>query len=378
MTSLPRVSACLITKNETKFLPGCLSSLSGLVDEIVLVDTGSTDDTVAIAERFGCHVLHSPWQDNFSIPRNLGLDNATGDWILYIDADETLACLDGAPISSLLPGDDAVAATVRFHPRHGMTAYFEYRLFRRDPRIRFAGAMHESMLPGILRVCSEDGKRIAEIGKVEIFHHGYEGDQSHKHARNLPLLERAIGDDPLRVYLRFHIGLTLFELGRTDEAIAQLRKGMDNAAHERASPRARIEGSMCAQVLSAALLHVDKTGEALEAIERGREFYPDNKALIWARGRCLVDLGRHREAIATIEPLLAIDPETYFDPYIAHEKSLFREDTLGLAGSAWFALGDYDRACSLFEKAAKCAADPREFIAKAALAQSRAQRSIQG
>src|SRR4029077_18021100 len=82
------LSAAIIVKDEADHLDACLSSLHGLVDEIVVVDTGSTDGSVAVAERHGAVVAHEPWRGDFSAPRNRSLDLATGDWILYIDADE--------------------------------------------------------------------------------------------------------------------------------------------------------------------------------------------------------------------------------------------------------------------------------------------------
>ncbi|HWW55198.1 MAG TPA: glycosyltransferase, partial [Acidimicrobiales bacterium] len=79
-----RLTAAIIVKDEAEHLAGCLASISGVVDEVVVVDTGSTDDSVAVASGFGAVVLHHPWTGNFSEARNLGLDRATGDWILYI------------------------------------------------------------------------------------------------------------------------------------------------------------------------------------------------------------------------------------------------------------------------------------------------------
>lgn len=370
---MPTVSACLITKDEETRLPACLSSLEGHVDEIVLVDTGSRDATLAIARSFGCRTFQMPWRDDFSAPRNLGLDHATGDWILYIDADERLSC--ATSMKDLLPARDAAALRVKFHPRHDMTPYAEFRLFRRDPRIRFTGAMHESMVPGIMHVCEEDGSFIEDCHDIEIFHDGYEGDQSAKHARNLPLLKQAILDDPKRVYLRFHLGVTLLELGQGAEAVPHLKEGMKSAADARSSVRARMEGSMCAQVLCAALLDQGDTEGALHAAERGLRLMPRNLALRWARARCLVGLKRSEEAVPELESLLDFDPDDVFDPDIAYEKSLFRADSLGLLGSAWFGLREYRRAADCFEEAARYSAEPREYSAKAALSRAQIERS---
>ncbi|MCR9195352.1 MAG: tetratricopeptide repeat protein, partial [Hyphomonas sp.] len=205
---------------------------------------------------------------------------------------------------------------------------------------------------------------------------GYEGDQSHKHARNMPLLKRAIAVDPHRVYLRFHLGMTLMELGRTDEACSQLRAGMEMATRDGASERARVEGSSCAQLLSAMFLANGQAAAALEMARQGRALYQGNLALCWGEGRCLLDLGQPAEAIEAVEPLLSLDPEQVFDPKIAYQKSLFRSDSLGVIGSAWFALGEPERAAFFFDEAANHAAAPREYVAKAALARSRARRSV--
>ena len=366
------VSACLITRNESSHIANCLSSLAGQVDEIVLVDTGSTDDTVQVAECFGCRIFTQPWHDDFSEPRNLGLAMAKGDWILYIDADERLSCPAGTSLARLLPGPEAAAARVKFHPRTDMTPYAEYRLFRRDERIRFSGAMHETMLPGIVKVCEQDGLQIIDRFEVELHHFGYEGDQSAKHARNLPLLERAIVNDPLRVYLRFHLGMTLYEIGHYEEAEEQLVKGMETAGLEHATDSARVEGSMCAQILSAILLERGKADEALEIVDRGLSLYSNNLALRWMRARCLVPLRRHKKAIEEIEPFLTKDAGQVFDPRMAYEKSLFGVDTLGLLGSALFGLKDFETAAIHFERAAQIADEPREFLAKAHLARARA------
>ena len=86
----PRITLCMIARDEERFLPECLDRARAAVDEIVIVDTGSKDRTVAIAQSFGAKVLHVPWDDDFSAPRNAGIAAATGDWILVLDADEFL------------------------------------------------------------------------------------------------------------------------------------------------------------------------------------------------------------------------------------------------------------------------------------------------
>ena len=90
MRSSPDIGAAMIVRNEERFLDDCLASIAGQVDEIVLVDTGSTDLTLEIAGRYGARIIEYPWSDDFSAARNHALDHASSDWILYIDADERL------------------------------------------------------------------------------------------------------------------------------------------------------------------------------------------------------------------------------------------------------------------------------------------------
>src|SRR3989344_8865534 len=94
----PRLSLCMIVKDEERFLPACLESVRGLVDELIIVDTGSSDKTKEIAQRFvdqiGGKLIDFFWIDDFSAARNEGLKHATGGWILVLDADEVIAQQD--------------------------------------------------------------------------------------------------------------------------------------------------------------------------------------------------------------------------------------------------------------------------------------------
>ncbi|MFA7099951.1 MAG: glycosyltransferase family 2 protein [Eubacteriales bacterium] len=94
MTNKPFISACMMVKDEAANLQRCLSSLTGLVDEIIVVDTGSTDETVKIAESFNAKVYHHPWANDFSKHRNQSILYANGEWILIVDADEEVICPD--------------------------------------------------------------------------------------------------------------------------------------------------------------------------------------------------------------------------------------------------------------------------------------------
>lgn len=370
------VSACLIAKNEAAFLEGCLLSLRGKVDEIVVVDTGSTDTTRDIALQHGCVLHEFAWCSDFSAARNYGLERASGDWILYIDADERLSIDGDGRLGAILP-DAAAAVRVRFRPRSDTTCYDELRLFLNDQRIRFEGSMHETIVPGVERVTRQDGVIIANLHAVTIEHLGYDGEQDHKHERNLPLLQQAIIEDPDRVYLRYHLGYTLNELGRSEQAAEQLRAGLDLAFRDGMSDRARSEGSMCAQILCTILLMDGQPEAALDVADHGLALSSENVCLVWAKARCLLEQDDAPAALEMLKPFEGLDGTTFFDPKIAYARSLFDEDIPSLLGSACFHMGKYEEAAGCFERALKAAPASIEYRAKLALCRARQSQVLQ-
>src|SRR5512143_1026788 len=106
---MPTLSLAMIVKNEEKNLGHCLASVRDLVDEMVVVDTGSTDGTVALAESFGARIGHFPWTGDFGAARNESLRLCTGDWVLILDADEAVDALDHAKIRAAIAQDTPAA-----------------------------------------------------------------------------------------------------------------------------------------------------------------------------------------------------------------------------------------------------------------------------
>ncbi len=156
---MPRITAAMIVRNEERFLPGCLASLRQEVDEIVIVDTGSDDRSREIALDRGAVVIDHPWRSDFAEARNVGLDHATGDWILYIDADERLVVPEPGALRRAVALPDAVAGRVRFRPRVAYTPYREIRYqgepiapiksFDTEGRVIYLGSFSKILAPGL-------------------------------------------------------------------------------------------------------------------------------------------------------------------------------------------------------------------------------------
>ena len=204
-----RVSLCLIARDESAFLGACLASVRDVVDECIVCDTGSTDDTVAIAKAAGATVVFHPWNDDFSAARNVALDAATGDWILVLDADERLLPSAGPLLRKALDTDafdlgvlplhhadalDAPPAEVVSGARRHQEPTGLARLFRRTPDLRWEGMIHESPTTWMAR----PGLRVVHL-PIPIAHYGNVPDlraTRAKDARNLALLERHCAAHP--------------------------------------------------------------------------------------------------------------------------------------------------------------------------------------
>src|SRR5580698_6967664 len=207
------LGASLIVRNEAAHLAACLESIRAVVDDIVVVDTGSDDESAAIAASYGARVFRYPWQNDFGAARNASLDCCRTDWILYIDADERLAPCRRADIEQVLAGADEMAFRLLLRPVAGATPYREYRLWRNDARIRFRGAIHENVVPAIHAVAAMDRRPIGTCDLL-LNHVGYEGDQTRKHLRNLPLLRRQVRAEPENLFVWHHLARVLDGLGQ--------------------------------------------------------------------------------------------------------------------------------------------------------------------
>lgn len=218
-----QLSACLIVKNEATLLSRCLESIGSFVDEIIVVDTGSTDNTVEIAHRYGAQIYHFVWTDDFSAARNESLRHARGEWILYIDADEVIDAVNAAKIREIINRKDIMAVTIRQcipQPADNIATafYSEYcRLFRFHPDIRFEGVVHEQILPAIERL----GGRILRTDIV-LHHWAYAANDEKKQRRAernlrylLDELKKMKGDP----FIHFNLGMTYKELGQRDAAV---------------------------------------------------------------------------------------------------------------------------------------------------------------
>ena len=392
----PKISLCMIVKDEREYLERCIESAREAVDEIVVVDTGSEDDTVEIAQKLGAKVYHQKWENDFSKARNFSLENATGDWILYLDADETLttdACAEmrrlaeSADVMGYLLiqrnyTDDPKAAGWRpcdagCAESRGHAGWFPapiVRLFRNRPEIRFEGAVHELVDYSIERL----GGKI-EPTDIPIHHYGKVRDRDYVKSKQelyMKLGEEKADSRPDDAKAHYELAVQYIELGLVEKSIESFERSLGLEPNQ---PKAHCD-------LGVALERAGCLQEAADHYARALGLDPENAQAVVNLGSAFARLGKTREAAKLFDRALKLNPD---DPVVLNNigSKLFLQGHFKEAaewyrraitanpsyaqahfnlGTAYEKLGDPENARSSLERAAEL--DPTHHEAPANLA----------
>lgn len=299
------ISLAMIVRDEAARLPGCLQSVADAVDEIVVVDTGSTDGTEDVARAHGARVWHWDWRDHFAAARNEALHHALGEWVLVLDADERLAAGQGAAVRAAtrdgVDGVDCrlVSALPPDQPSAVIAAWY-CRLFRRRAGVRFEGRVHEQIAPSI----RAHGGTIVR-SDIVIEHLGYAEPGPARLARNLSLLRRELADRPDDAFALFNLGLTLQAAGEWTSGQAALERAL--ASIER--PLARELRAVAWTKLAESHLRDGRWAEAAGACHRALAEEPALSLARYALGRALFELGDIDRAGAVFDRLSPPSPD---------------------------------------------------------------------
>ena len=303
----PRLSLCMIVRDEEKWITACLDSVRDAADEMIVVDTGSRDATPGLAERCGAKVYAFAWNDDFAEARNFSLDRASGDWILLLDADERLDPAGRPAIRDILGSDLRLASLTVVNYYGGdppdparSNRLAQYRLFRNSPKLRFKGAIHEQLE----RVPELTPASVVRLPAV-IHHYGYmDGPvrEKNKSARNLRIISESMRREPdYDPWLDYHAASELYRLGRLDEALAFVRRAV-----LRFLQRGRMPPSLLYRLKYAALIEAGRYAEAERGIDAAIRLHPDYVDLHLYKGIILLELDRADEALAAFEHCLRL------------------------------------------------------------------------
>jgi tetratricopeptide (TPR) repeat protein len=287
----PTISLAMIVRNEEANLPACLESAAGWVDEIVVVDTGSTDRTPEIAASFGARVYHHPWQRHFSLHRNQSLGYCTGDWIFILDGDEELMAGSGEALRQAARQARSDTVTVVIHSVYdsgrgqGANAT-PWRMFRNDGRMRFRGRVHNELV----------GSRGTEPWPIHIHHKGYNLDEAGtaaKFERTATLLQEQIAEDGSRPRPHHYLAAAYLSQHRYGDAVR----------------------------------------EAAEAIRLAREQGNDDDLYLWSHfiaALACLESGRHPEAEEFCRAALRLRPRHFDSHFLLARLALERHDWAGV------------------------------------------------
>jgi glycosyltransferase involved in cell wall biosynthesis len=313
------LSLCMIVKNEQKHLARCLQSVKPVVDEMIVVDTGSSDRTKDIATAFGAKVFDSPWTGDFSVARNYSLAQATGDWVLILDADEVIARQDHEELRKLITSKSSLPMAYDFVTRNyivpvhvtgwkandgkypeeeagtGWAHSLKVRLFPRDARIKFVNPVHELVETSIRQInmrIKNSAIPIHHYGKLDQCKDMSKGQEYYKLGRK-KLEETGDNVDALR-----ELAIQAGQLDRCEEAVDLWNRLL------------KIEPNMLYAYIN--LVHVnlqmDKFEDALSAAKKALALGPDIREVISGYALCEMYAGDVEQTVLALEDLSKRDP----------------------------------------------------------------------
>jgi tetratricopeptide (TPR) repeat protein len=315
-TSRPLLSACMIVKDEAALLPGCLAAVRGLVDELVVYDTGSSDDTAALARAAGATVVEGDWHDDFARARNAALAYCTGEWVLHVDADEQFvgdpatvrAHLETAPVNAFAVEIVNLGGDGRSDVHHRACRLFRRALFQ------WRGRLHEQVIHRALG----DDYAIDVMDGGRLVHSGYTPEQmaaKRKGERNLRLAVLDANDaerDPVERLV--NLGRSYMLANRHDAALALFAQARGQACDS--LPLRRVLCRSAAQLC----LAIGRADAALAWIEDLQQVSASTDLVRYLRGNAYVAMQRWSEALAAYAGVAEASDEdgTVLPAFVVH------------------------------------------------------------
>lgn len=338
----PTLSVCMIVKNEEENLPRVLSSIQGLADEIIVVDTGSTDRTVEIARSFGAKVYFFEWCDDFSAARNESLRHATCDYIMWLDGDDEFPVSEHNKIKRdlLLKRGDAFYLHIKNNMNGVEDISLQLRVFPNKKGIRFSGRIHEQVIDSVVMA----GIKIS-VSEATIIHHGYFNSEEafKKLNRNIKMLEKELEKNPDDKNTLFFITRTLRGLNRIDEAECYIDRLIEIGKGDK---KFEFSDMFRIAVLEKALILCSKneTREAISFLEEMKMPQGDNP-VVFTLGELCYKTGDYDSAYKYLKPLKGETFDNWLTPVNPQACKKVLNTCLGV--SSLFAK-DYDTARECF------------------------------
>lgn len=358
MERMKTVSLCMIVKDEEKYLERCLNSVKDLVDEMIIVDTGSKDRTLSIAEKFGAIVKHYAWDDHFSNAKNYSLQFATKHWILLMDGDDEFCSEDKEKFIDLINNsqkDGHYFKTLSFageKPGRDTVSNLNLRLLRNNQRYKFVGAIHEQ----IARVDEKIDYHNFSTENIRVFHYGYLNQvavEKNKRKRNIAIIEKELKEDPGNKFHLFNLGNEYYAMREKEKALSLYNEAYNHLDfHVGFAPKLVIRRIMCLEELG-------RHGEALAEIEKGMTYFPNFTDLEFIRGWIHFTDRRYTLAIDSFKRCLELgEPPIQLE--FLNGAGTFRP--YQALGEIYYKFEDYEKALICFENSLKLNPNSRYIL----------------
>jgi GT2 family glycosyltransferase/tetratricopeptide (TPR) repeat protein/SAM-dependent methyltransferase len=319
----PLLSLCMIVRNNAGTVGACLESIKPWVDEMIVVDTGSTDATPDICRELGAEVHHFPWPDSFAIARNESLKYARGQWIFWMDSDDVIDADNGRKLRQLVnslplpagegrgeggphrptvsrsptPGanSNVLGYVMQVHcpgngsdGAHDVTVVDHLKLFRNRPDLRFEGRIHEQVLDAVNRAAGD-----VVFTNIFVVHagadHSPEG-RKRKLKRDIKLLRLDLRERPNHTFVHFNLGMTYADACKHRKAIKSLRRSLQLAQPHESHVR------KIYALLVSSHRELGQQAEARQACAEGLKLYPQDPELLFRQAMLMHEDGRLRAA----------------------------------------------------------------------------------
>lgn len=293
------LSVCVITKNESKFLAACLASVQSIAQEIIVVDAGSTDDTLAIAARFNARTFSIEWRNDYAWARNQAIAHCKGDWIFFLDADEylqqpeQLARIIRRTRNKAVGGYLIERTDIYRHKENGLLIHYPVglvRLFRNHCGYLYVGSVHEQINTAI----TDKGHDIGIIKKAHIVHQVHMSSDDflqQKQEKYLQLINSELAKNPSNYWMLYQKAKTYWFLQEREKALQLFA----NLASDAACPLVlRCSGYSNQAVL---LMEAGQLDAAIASVQKSLALNPQQSLGMMVLGNILYKADRYKESI---------------------------------------------------------------------------------
>lgn len=326
-----RLSVCIIARNEAGRIERCLESVRDVADQIIVVDSGSTDSTVEISTRAGAQIVHHVWSDDFSAARNAALPHIQCKWVLWIDADERLLPNSRDELRAMVQRDDVLAATIvrrdyiTGEGKRQFAATHLLRFMRADCGIGWTGRCHEQPDPSVNELADRLGLKLLASRIVLDHDADYFGPgRIEKQKRNARLLEMEIKERPDRLYYVIQCAAALQDLNdpRGPELMTQAIMKLAQQKHEAKAP-------LPIAMLALEFAMLGRAPSVLsreDAVALAEKWFADAAPVIWQRAARYFSAGDYANAATDLRRLIEMGKQHTYNLDVAFDPLIIGDD----------------------------------------------------